>query len=339
MMTYSAALVNGYKSDHLRRIVEKVDQDFVYEEVYIADERFYRNPYAQLALVAEYTEEVRVATGVTNPYTRNPAYTAAAIATIDEASNGRALLGFGAGSPMALSPIGIEQKRPIGTVRDAVSTIRDLHKGDAVTFERPEFELRDLDLDFEVQREVPIYVAGRGPQILELAGRVGDGAIAGAGLTSEAGMEYAFDQVADGARAAGRKPSDVPVICWAFLSMANEQSTAIEAVVDLIIRIVDAVPTETLTTIGVNREEAETIKALPDVDDMTIPQMREAVSRPLVEQFAIAGTPAQCRDHVKRLRTRGVNRLAVLPFENDERGILDTLKAFSEHVAKEVSAR
>jgi len=339
MCPASAALLNEYRTETLLETSTAVDQELAYDTLFISDERFYRNTYAQLTLVARETESIRLATGVTNPYTRNPALTAAAIATIDEISGGRAFLGLGAGSPMALDPLGVEQENPIAAVREAVSAIRRLLAGESVTFERPEFELHDLALDFTPDRQVPIYMAGRGPQILSLAGHVGDGAIAGAGLTSEAGMKYAMERIAIGADRGDRDPEEVDLVCWAFLSIASDRRSAIDAVTPLVARIVDAVPLETLEAIGVPREDAQRVKDIDDPDALAPADLREVVSRPIVEQFSIAGTPGQCRDHVAGLYDAGVDHIAVLPFENDENDALGNLRAFSAEIVTEVTAR
>ena len=62
--------------------------------------------YVTLALAAEATGRIAIGTGVTNPYTRHPAVTAASIATIQELTEGRAVLGIGRGDS-ALAYLGL----------------------------------------------------------------------------------------------------------------------------------------------------------------------------------------------------------------------------------------
>lgn len=333
MVTFSAALLNDLPREAFVETVTAIDASLRYENLFVADERFYRNPYAQLAVAAEHTTSVGLATGVTNPYTRNPVFTAAGIATIDELSDGRAHLGFGAGSPMVLDPLGVDQSAPIGTLRDAVDVVRTLHRGESVSIDRSAFTLDDVGLDFTPRGEVPIYVAGRGPQILSLGGHVGDGVIAGAGLTSPDGMAYAMDRIRRGAEHGGRSVDAIDVVCWAFLSIADDREVALDAVAPLVARIVGAVPMETLAAIGVPREDAATVKAIDDVDGLSPTRLREVVPRSVVEQFSIVGTPAQCREHVERLLDVGVEHVAVLPFKNETRDELGNLQAFSKEVA------
>ena len=53
--------------------------------------------YVSLALAASATERLQLSTDVTNPVTRHPAVAAGAIASIQEASEGRAVLRIGRG--------------------------------------------------------------------------------------------------------------------------------------------------------------------------------------------------------------------------------------------------
>jgi len=94
-----------------------VIDDLVYDNLLIGDERLYHNTYAYLAFAAANTDEIGLGTGVTNPYTRHPALTTSAIATIDELLGGRAMLGLGAGSPIVLDPLGYERSHLDGQRR------------------------------------------------------------------------------------------------------------------------------------------------------------------------------------------------------------------------------
>ena len=60
------------------------------------------DPYVELALASLSTERLRLGPGVTNPLTRRPAVTAAAVATLQVESDGRAALVFGRGDSAVL---------------------------------------------------------------------------------------------------------------------------------------------------------------------------------------------------------------------------------------------
>lgn len=331
-MIYTASLANHHDPEYVVETVERIDVDSGYDNFLIGDERLDRNTYALLALAAEHSEEISLGTGVTNPYTRHPALTAASIATIDRLSDGRAWLGLGGGSPIALDPLGYDQDDPIGTVRDAVKIIRPLLDGDTADLDRKEFSINDAGLDVEAVSDVPIYVAGRGPALLGLGGFRGDGVIAGAGLANVDGMRYAMDRIGAGADKAGRDVEEMDIVCWAFLSMAEDRGVALDGVNPLVSRIVHKTPMPALEAIGIDPADARQVKSLDDVESLSPQELRDHVPREVTEQFAIAGTPEDCREHVGRLREFGIDHIGLLAFDNDERDELSSLELFSEDV-------
>lgn len=336
MVTYTASLANHHDPSYVVDSVRTIDRQLSYDNFFVGDERLNYNTYALLALAAHHSEHLGLGTGVTNPYTRHPAVTAAAVATIDRLSDGRARLGLGSGSPIALDPLGYDQDDPIGTVRDALKIIRPLLSGEAADLEREEFAIDDAALDVEPVSDVPVYVAGRGPHILGLGGFRGDGVLAGAGLASVDGMEYAMEHVGRGAAKADRDIDEVDVVCWAFLSVARDRDTALDGVNPLVSRIVNKAPLPALEAIGIEPDLARQVKAIDDVRELSAAELREHVPRSVTEQFAIAGTPAECRDRVERLRAAGVDHFGLLAFENDEHDELASLELFSTAVIDEL---
>lgn len=336
MPTFTASLANHADPEYVIEAVRRVDRELGYDNLLVGDERLNHNTYSLLALAAHHSTDLGLGPGVTNPYTRHPAMTAAAVATLDRVSDGRARLGFGGGSGIALDPLGYDQDDPVGTLSDAIRATNRLLDGEVVDMERPEFTLDGADLDVSAVSEVPVYVAGRGPQMLGLGGFRGDGVLAGAGLASVEGMDYAREKVRDGAEKAGRSMEDIDLVCWAFLSVADDRDTALDGVNPLVGRIVDKTPLPALEAIGIESGLAEQVKSLEDIPERSPRELREAIPRPVTEQFAIAGTPAECRAHVARLRQSGVEHFGLLAFENEERDELDTLELFSKGVIDEL---
>lgn len=338
MATFTASLANHADPGYVAEAARCIDQELGYDTLLVGDERLNHNTYSLLSLAARNSTDLGLGPGVTNPYTRHPAMTAAAVATLDRVSGGRARLGLGGGSGIALDPLGYDQEDPIGAVSDATRAIGRLLDGKTVHMERPEFSLEGADLDVAPVSEVPLYVAGRGPQMLGLGGFRGDGVLAGAGLASVEGMAYAREKVADGAEKAGRSMEDIDLVCWAFLSVADDREVALDGVNPLVGRIVDKTPLPALEAIGIDPDLAEQVKSLDDIPERSTAELREAIPRAVTEQFAIAGTPAECRAHVARLRDSGVTHFGLLAFENEERGELDSLELFSEGVIDELNA-
>jgi 5,10-methylenetetrahydromethanopterin reductase len=144
--------------------------------LWYADERFYREVYTGLAACAIATSRIRLGPGVTDPYTRHPALTALAIASLDELSVGRAVLGYGAGVS-GFSNMGIDRKRPAIALRDGILIIRGLLAGGPFTYEGEMLSLRNARVEFPTRSDLPISVAANSPHTLALAGELGDGVI------------------------------------------------------------------------------------------------------------------------------------------------------------------
>ena len=338
MSTFTASLANHTDPEYVVEATRQIDRNLGYDNLLVGDERLNHNTYSLLTLAARNSTDLGLGPGVTNPYTRHPAMTAAAVATLDRVSDGRARLGFGGGSGIALDPLGYDQADPVGTLSDAIQVTNRLFDGETVQLERPEFSLHGADLDVTPISEVPVYVAGRGPGMLGLGGFRGDGVLAGAGLASVEGMAYAREKVAEGAEKAGRSMADIDLVCWAFLSVADDREAALDGVNPLVGRIVDKTPLPALEAIGIDPDRAEQVKAIEDIPQRSPRELREAIPRPVTEQFAIAGTPEECRSHVDRLRDSGVDHFGLLAFENEERDELDSLELFSEGVIDELDA-
>src|SRR5437870_12698103 len=130
----------------------------------------WREPYVLLTLMAQATERLRLGTCVTNPATREPSVTASSLAVLDELSGGRMDLGIGRGDS-ARRVLG-KPPTTMATLEEAITVIRDLVEGRAVTYEGTE-----LQLPWSGKWKLPVWVAGYGPMALAMTGRVADGVI------------------------------------------------------------------------------------------------------------------------------------------------------------------
>ncbi|MFV1991435.1 MAG: LLM class flavin-dependent oxidoreductase, partial [Acidimicrobiales bacterium] len=94
-----------------------------YDYCLVADEGFHPDIYTCLGAIAQATERIRIGP-VTNGYTRHPAVSAAALATVNELSQGRTFVTLVAGGSMVLDPMGIERLRPYRVMRDTIEVMR-----------------------------------------------------------------------------------------------------------------------------------------------------------------------------------------------------------------------
>ncbi len=302
-----------------------------YNDIWVPDERLLRNVYVSLTTIANATTRVGIGPAVTNPYTRHPAHTAAAIATIDELSGGRATLALGAGG--GLDAYGIERSNPVGTLREAIKVIGGLLDGEKLAFDGEIFTLRGTQIDFPVLRRVPIYLAARGPKILSLAGEVADGAIIG-GFATEGGLRYANEAIDRGIEKAGRQPSDVDRMSWLYISVSDDPAAARVAVSKMVLAsLITSRPI--LDRIGL--EIPSSLRAHLDSSGWKYPTQTPLEASALlpdhiVDAFAIHGTAEQCRARLEAVRDAGIDHVSFVLFP----AAGDDLAGLATRIAREV---
>src|SRR5262245_51525534 len=84
---------------------------------FVADEGTDRDLYVTMTAIVLRTERMIVAPAITNPYSRHPVTTAAAIATLAELAPGRVWHGLGVGGSRVLDPLGLNPSRPLTDLR------------------------------------------------------------------------------------------------------------------------------------------------------------------------------------------------------------------------------
>jgi 5,10-methylenetetrahydromethanopterin reductase len=125
-----------------------------------------------LLLMAQATERVRLGPAALNPFTLHPVEIAGQIAALDAVSDGRAYLGLVRGS--WLDTLGIEARRPLTALREAVEVIRRLLAGDASGFAGERFALAPgARLRYEpVRPDVPLMIGTWAVRLAAYAGEV-----------------------------------------------------------------------------------------------------------------------------------------------------------------------
>jgi alkanesulfonate monooxygenase SsuD/methylene tetrahydromethanopterin reductase-like flavin-dependent oxidoreductase (luciferase family) len=147
-----------------------------YETVWVPESAG-REAFTQLGVYALSTRSLHLATGIVNVYTRSPSLVAMSLATLDEVSGGRAILGLGIGHREALAQEhGVALTQPFERMREYVSLVRAVLRSDCLP-STPICGVTRFHLAFAPERRaVPIYLAALGPRMCELAGEIADGA-------------------------------------------------------------------------------------------------------------------------------------------------------------------
>ena len=136
-----------------------------FDQFWVSNDLFLRSGGVVLTAVALKTYRIQVGSCVLNPYTMNAAEIAMLAATLDEASNGRFLLGISAGAAEFLGWIGLRHGKPLTATREAVVAIRQLLGNRSARCEGEFLSWGgEAYMRFPVERQVPIYIGAMGPQ-------------------------------------------------------------------------------------------------------------------------------------------------------------------------------
>ncbi|OLT14435.1 glucose-6-phosphate dehydrogenase (coenzyme-F420) [Pseudonocardia sp. CNS-139] len=217
------------------------------------------------ALLAR-TERVVVGTSVLTPTFRyHPGVIAQAFATMGCLAPGRVVLGVGSGESMNEAPLGLswpEPKERFQRLREAVELIQELWRHDRVTFRGTYYRSVNATIYDRPDVPVPIYIAGAGPAVTRLAGRVADGFICTSGKKWELYRDVLVPALGEGAARSSRTVRDLDMTIelkvsfdtdlrrardatrhWAALALSPAEKLGVEDPVEME-RLADALPTE-----------------------------------------------------------------------------------------------
>jgi len=154
------------------RLADELGYDSVYT-THIAG----RDSLSVLTAYASVTERIRLGTGVVPIFSRTPASMAQTAATIDEYSGGRMVLGLGVSHKVTVENwYDAKIEKPVTQMREYAGIVRAIFRGEAP----PEGDFFNTNFQFmgySARPDLPIYIAALSPNMLRLAGEIGDGVL------------------------------------------------------------------------------------------------------------------------------------------------------------------
>ncbi|MCG8589954.1 MAG: TIGR03560 family F420-dependent LLM class oxidoreductase [Proteobacteria bacterium] len=135
--------------------------------------------WSQLAAVAAVTSHVELGTLVTPPFFRNPAVLAKQVATVDHISQGRTIVGLGAGwFQSEFEQLGCafpETAERLRALDETCEILKGLFTQETTTFEGRHFRVKDARCEPKPVRRPPLLIGGGGERVtLRLAARHAD---------------------------------------------------------------------------------------------------------------------------------------------------------------------
>lgn len=301
-----------------------------FRRAWIPDQTFNHDPYVILGALALSTSEIQLGVGVANPFTRHPASTGRAIATVADLAPGRVSLGIGAGNVRELlQPLGFPFDRPADRCREALELIRQELTGDEVAYRGRYYQMDGARLELDEPAEVPLYLAGRGRRILEAAGAVADGALIG-GLCGDAGIRYALDCLRRGAAGAGRDSLPGEIGSWVTCRIGDDRRAEIERIRPSMAHIIGGAPDQVMAELGLPETVVAAIKSAYRSGGAAA--AAEYVTDECVDAFAIVGPPDAVIARIEALGDAGATQFIFLIGSGDVRVQAGQLEQFATEI-------
>ncbi|WEL27810.1 LLM class flavin-dependent oxidoreductase [Haloferax volcanii] len=303
-------------------------EELGYESAWAAEGQG-KTAFGKLERWAVHTEEIGLATGIVNVFSRTPAALAAAAATLDDHSDGRAILGLGVAHPGVVEAFhGVPFDRPLSRLHEYVELVRRYLRGDADSFDGEFFSPERTSFwdAFEpVREEIPVYNGALGPANVRLTGQVADGWLPN--LYPRPQFEAALEWLDTGAARAGRDPSDVDVAMYVLTAVHDDPDEARRAAAEHVAYYLRDVP-------GYYDRAAEQAGFADEVEAVRAAPTTEAGARELSAEFldlvALVGAPDDVRGRLVELREMGVDLPVVrAPAGVDREWVARTLEVFA----------
>ena len=208
-------------------VVEKVKiaDELGYDSIWLGESWGYEL-FTSMADLVRATKRIKIGAGIANIYSRTPALLASTVATLDERSGGRILLGLGpSGAQVVEHWHGMPFQKPVQRTREYVEIIRMILRGEKLVYHGEFFNLeRGFTLRFKpVRKDIPIYIAAMGPKNVLQAGEISDGVLPVYWPSNRWGELR--EQLDEGARLAGRPEHSAAIAPYITSIILDENAT------------------------------------------------------------------------------------------------------------------
>ena len=305
--------------DRVIRLTRQAEQAG-FEYAWIFDSHvLWMEPYPLMTLMAANTQHMRIGPCVTNPAVRDITVTASLFSTLNTISGGRMDLGIGRGD----SSRRMLGKKPVSPkeLEQAIQTFRDLTAGREV-----EYDGQPTRLTW-AKGSPPVWVAGYGPKVLNMAGRVADGIILQ--FADPDLIEWCMGHVRDGGREAGRDPKSIEVMAAAPVWVSTDLKTARDHVrwfpalvsnhvVDLLSKYKPEDLPSALTSYVRNRGGYDYLHHCEVGSDNA-----EFVSDEVVDRFCVVGPVESHCEKLRKLAAVGVTQFNIYLMCGEEEQMLE----------------
>lgn len=272
--------------------------------------------YVALTLAARATSKLLLGPGVTNPLTRHAAVTAGAIASVQEVSGGRAMLGIGRGDS-SLFNIGHKPVSPTVFER-YIADIQTYLRGDSLDIGGYESRLRWVS-GVDVPK-VPVDVGATGPKVIGIGARLADRVSFSMGADPDR-IAWGIEQARQAVGPDGKMPS-----LGAYLNVCVHDDVARAAE---LVRAGVGIFAHFTSMPGASRAQVKkgddaVYDRLGNYDKVRHGRAdaahAEALPLEFIQRFAVIGPAEDCIAKLTKLRDLGIDRMFIIGPRADQFG-------------------
>lgn len=269
------------------------------------------DPFVMIALAAQATTTLQLATGVTNAHTRHPAALATVAATVQETSGGRFVLGIGRGDT-ALFHLG-RPPMPVDRFATLAGDLQTYLAGGTVDCAGTPSRLRWLDR--ARQPKVPLDIACSGPRMLALGGRLAERITLAVGADPDR-VAWAIELARKAAADSGRDPAELGFGAYVNVGCHPDPDVARGLISGSVAAFAHFSSMPGSTGSGLAPADADVVAEVGRRYDSNqhlanrSPQT-EALIPEFTDRFAVVGPPEACAERLLDLAALGVDRFVV----------------------------
>ena len=300
------------------------------------------DPWVTMGAISSRTKKIEMCAAVSDVQRIHPAKMAHMVASLEDLSGGRVLLGIGAGEAMNIVPFGMEfgnSKARVDRLAEAIQVAKLLWSSTSknpVTFVGKYFSLSDAWLDIPIHTGTPGIIVGAlgGRKALGVAGSLGDGWVSW--LNSPETFRRKLEIAKEAAQSSGRSEQsirDFRACAWIYTVLTSDESQIRKA----LNRAKRGLLAEgqTLKMMGFNRPHGlgKTYQnmLLSDEGARKIPSVQDSVPDELVTQIVASGNASQIIERIEQFEKAGATDALIHFVGDDEHQMQDFAPKILEH--------
>lgn len=297
------------KIEFFTRLAEEIG----FDEVWFVEDLNYHGGIAQVSTALAVTKKIIIGLGIMPIMVRNPAFVAMEINTLGTMFPNRFIAGFGHGVSSWMEEVGILPKSQLQAMKEMVSSISRLTKGDKTTLEGKYVHLENIKLNYIPESPVPIYLGVSGPKSIKISKEFCQGILLPEHHTLQQIKSVKAQLNDKNTNETSNKDYKLAVYIWC--SVNTNENTAYNELRTIIANSIEK---------GYMNHVFQELQVPYEVvaELMTKKEWFKLIPKEWIDPIAVVGTPENCIKKINSFIEAGVNSLILVPLETQTPEIL-----------------